>query len=152
MIKVEKSGGTIDIDLEAENSTIFVDEMHITNMIFNLMDNAVKYRREDVPLKLIARTRNEGDKVIISIEDNGIGIKKENLKKIFDRFYRVPTGNVHNVKGFGLGLAYVHKVVEDHNGSIRADSGSANKGTTFIITLPTIKMQRKDNSLASKNR
>jgi two-component system phosphate regulon sensor histidine kinase PhoR len=139
MIKVEKSGGTIDIDLNAEKSTIFADEMHITNMIFNLMDNAVKYRREEVPLKLIARTRNEGDKVIISIEDNGIGIKKENLKKIFDKFYRIPTGNVHNVKGFGLGLTYVRKIVEDHNGSIRAENGHGNKGTTFIITLPVIK-------------
>jgi two-component system phosphate regulon sensor histidine kinase PhoR len=148
-IKVEKSGGTIDIDLNAENSTIFADEMHITNMIFNLMDNAVKYRREDVPLKLTAHTRNEGEKVIISIEDNGIGIKKENLKKIFERFYRVPTGNVHNVKGFGLGLAYVRKVVEDHNGTIRAENGYGNKGTAFIITLPTIKMQGKDNRLAS---
>jgi signal transduction histidine kinase len=138
-IKVEKSGGEIDIDLGAENSAIFADEMHITNMLFNLMDNAVKYRREQVPLRLMARTRNEGDKVIISIEDNGIGIKKENLKKVFDRFYRVPTGNVHNVKGFGLGLAYVRKVAEDHKGSIYAENGIGNIGTTFIITLPTIK-------------
>jgi signal transduction histidine kinase len=138
-IKVVKSGGTIDIDLGAENSTIYADEMHITNMLFNLMDNAVKYRRDAVPLQLIARTRNEGDKVIISLEDNGIGIKKENLKKVFDRFYRVPTGNIHNVKGFGLGLAYVRKVVDDHFGSIRAENGHGNIGTTFIITLPTIK-------------
>jgi two-component system phosphate regulon sensor histidine kinase PhoR len=138
-IKVEKSGGTIDIDLQAEKSTILADEMHITNMLFNLMDNAVKYRREKVPLLLMARTRNEGEKVIILIEDNGIGVKKENLKKIFDRFYRVPTGNVHNVKGFGLGLAYVRKVAEDHKGSIRAENGLGNIGTTFIITLPTIK-------------
>jgi two-component system phosphate regulon sensor histidine kinase PhoR len=138
-IKVEKSGGTIDIDLQAENSAILADEMHITNMLFNLMDNAVKYRREEVPLCLIARTRNEGDKVIISIEDNGIGIKKENLKKVFDRFYRVPTGNIHNVKGFGLGLAYVRKVAEDLRGTIRAENGLGNIGTAFIITLPTIK-------------
>jgi two-component system phosphate regulon sensor histidine kinase PhoR len=138
-IKVEKSGGTIDIDLQAENSTIQADEMHITNMLFNLMDNAVKYRREGVPLRLMTRTRNEGEKVIISVEDNGIGIRKENLKKVFDRFYRVPTGNVHNVKGFGLGLAYVRKVAEDHKGSIRAENGLGNIGTTFIITLPTIK-------------
>jgi two-component system phosphate regulon sensor histidine kinase PhoR len=138
-IKVEKSGGTIDIDLQAEDSTIRADEMHITNMIFNLMDNAVKYKREDVPLELMIRTRNEGDRIIINIEDNGIGIKKENLKKVFDRFYRVPTGNVHNVKGFGLGLAYVRKVVEDHKGTIRAENGHGNTGTAFIITLPTIK-------------
>ncbi|MDR1525569.1 MAG: HAMP domain-containing histidine kinase, partial [Tannerella sp.] len=135
-IKVEKSGGTIDIDLQAEDSAIQADEMHITNMLFNLMDNAVKYRRERVPLRLMIRTRNEGEKVIISVEDNGIGIKKENLKKVFDRFYRVPTGNVHNVKGFGLGLAYVRKVAEDHKGSIRAENGLGNIGTTFIITLP----------------
>ena len=137
-LKVEKIGGMIDVDLSAEQSTIYADEMHITNMLFNLLDNAVKYRRESVPLSLMARTRNEGDKVIISIEDNGIGIKKENLKKVFDRFYRVPTGNVHNVKGFGLGLAYVRKVAEDHHGSIRAENGAGNIGTTFIITLPTI--------------
>ena len=138
-LKVEKSGGTIDIDLQAENSALYADEMHITNMLFNLLDNAVKYRREEVPLRLMVRTHNEGDKVIISIEDNGIGVKKENLKKVFDRFYRVPTGNVHNVKGFGLGLAYVRKVAEDHKGSIRAENGIGNIGTTFIITLPTIK-------------
>jgi len=138
-IKVEKSGGTIEVDLAAENSTIYADEMHITNMLFNLMDNAVKYRRENVALHLMARTRNDNDKVIISIEDNGIGMKKENLKKVFDRFYRVPTGNVHNVKGFGLGLAYVRKVAEDHHGLIRAENGPKNIGTTFIITLPTIK-------------
>jgi signal transduction histidine kinase len=142
-LKVKQVGGTLDIDLRAENSTIFGDEMHITNMLFNLMDNAVKYRRESAPLRLLARTRNEGndgEKVIIAIEDNGIGVKKENLKKIFDRFYRVPTGNIHNVKGFGLGLAYVRKVVEDHQGSIRAENGLGNIGTTFIITLPTIKI------------
>ena len=137
-IKVEKSGGTLDIDLEADHSAIYADEMHITNMLFNLMDNAVKYRRETVPLRLVVRTRNEGEKVLIAIEDNGIGIKKENLKKIFDRFYRVPTGNIHNVKGFGLGLAYVRKVAEDHQGSIRAENGPGNIGTTFIISLPTI--------------
>ena len=137
-IKVEKSGGTIDIDLEADNSTIYADEMHITNMLFNLMDNAVKYRRESVPLRLMVRTRNDSDKVLIAVEDNGIGIKKENLKKIFDRFYRVPTGNIHNVKGFGLGLAYVRKVAEDHHGAIRAENGPGNIGTSFIISLPTI--------------
>ena len=95
-----------------------------------LCDNAVKYRREEVPLRLMARTRNEGDKVIISVEDNGIGIKKENLKKVFDRFYRVPTGNVHNVKGFGLGLAYVRKVAEDNKGSIYETRSFINAFTT----------------------
>ena len=138
-LKVEKYGGTLDIDLQAEDSTIYVDEMHITNVLFNLMDNAVKYRRPEVPLQLMARTWNENGKLMISIEDNGIGIKKEYLKKVFDRFFRVPTGNKHDVKGFGLGLAYVRKIIEDHKGSIRAESGNGNIGTKFIITLPLIK-------------
>jgi signal transduction histidine kinase len=138
-LKVEKYGGTIDIDLQAVDSTIYVDEMHITNVFFNLLDNAIKYRRQEVPLTLMCRTWNENGKLLISIEDNGIGIKKEYLKKIFDRFFRVPTGNVHDVKGFGLGLAYVRKIIEDHKGSIRAESGSDNIGTKFIITLPLIK-------------
>ena len=113
--------------------------MHITNVLFNLMDNAVKYRRPEVPLTLMARTWNENGKLLISVEDNGIGIKKEYLKKVFDRFFRVPTGNVHDVKGFGLGLAYVRKIIEDHEGTIRAERGAGNIGTKFIITLPLIK-------------
>ncbi|MDH6358854.1 HAMP domain-containing sensor histidine kinase [Parabacteroides sp. PF5-9] len=138
-LKVEKYGGTIDIDLRAIDSNIYADEMHITNVLFNLMDNAVKYRRTEAPLKLMARTWNDGGKLLLSVEDNGIGIKKEHLKKVFDRFYRIPTGNVHDVKGFGLGLAYVRKIVEDHSGTIRAENGSGNIGTKFIITLPLIK-------------
>jgi len=141
-LKVEKYGGSIDIDLLAEDSTVYADEMHLTNVLFNLLDNAVKYRREDVPLALMARTRNDNNKLYISIEDNGIGIKKEHLKKIFDRFYRIPTGNVHDVKGFGLGLAYVRKIIEDHGGTIRAEQQSDGiTGTKFIITLPLIKKQ-----------
>ena len=111
------------------------DEMHFTNVIFNLMDNAVKYKRDDVPLKLSVRTWNEPGKLLISIADNGIGIKKEDLKKIFEKFYRVHTGNRHDVKGFGLGLAYVKKVILSHKGTIRAESELGN-GTKFIITLP----------------
>lgn len=138
VLKVEKYGGTLDIDLEADESTIYVDEMHFTNVLFNLMDNAVKYRKPEVPLKLMARTWNENGKLFISVEDNGIGIKKEYLKKVFDRFFRAPSGNVHDVKGFGLGLAYVRKIVEDHNGAIKAES-ELNMGTKFIISLPLIK-------------
>ena len=99
VLKVEKYDGSLDIDLQATDSSIYVDEMHITNVLFNLMDNAVKYRRPEVPLTLMARTWNENGKLLISVEDNGIGIKKEYLKKVFDRFFRVPTGNVHDVKG-----------------------------------------------------
>ena len=138
VLRVEKIGGTLDVDLEALDSTIYVDEMHLTNVLFNLMENAVKYRKEDVPLKLDARTYNEGDKILISIRDNGVGIKKENLKKIFERFYRVHTGNRHDVKGFGLGLAYVKKIIDDHNGYIRVES-EYGVGTIFSITLPYIR-------------
>jgi Signal transduction histidine kinase len=137
-LKVEKYGGTIETCLDAENAWVMIDEMHFTNVIFNLLDNAVKYAKEDEPLKLIVKTKNDGDKLEIAIQDNGIGIKKENLKKIFEKFYRVPTGNLHNVKGFGLGLAYVMKIVRDHKGSIRAES-EYHVGTKFIITLPLIK-------------
>ena len=136
-LKVEKNGGTIITHLEAEDATIFADEMHITNVMFNIMDNAVKYKRAEEPLRLTIHTWNEGDKLHLSIQDNGIGIKKENLKRVFDRFYRVHTGNLHNVKGFGLGLAYVKKVIQDHHGSIRAES-ELGVGTKFIIVLPLL--------------
>ena len=137
-LKVEKYNGSLDAELNAEDPIIFVDEMHFTNVIFNLLDNAVKYRKPDGELRLKIRTWNEANKLHISIEDNGIGIKKENLKKIFDKFYRVHTGNLHDVKGFGLGLAYVKKIIVDHKGTIRAES-ELNVGTKFIIVLPLFK-------------
>ena len=137
-LKVEKYNGTIEIDLDAANPWIFVDEMHVTNVVFNLLDNAVKYRKPDGDMVLKVRTWNESGKLMLSIQDNGIGIKKENLKKIFDKFYRVHTGNLHDVKGFGLGLAYVKKIIEDHKGTIRAES-ELNVGTKFIIVLPLLK-------------
>lgn len=134
-LKVENIGGTIDASFETEDPFAMADEMHFTNVIFNLMDNAVKYKRADVPLHLEVRTWNEPGKLMISVADNGIGIKKDDLKKIFDRFYRVHTGNRHDVKGFGLGLAYVKKVIVNHKGTIKAESELGN-GTKFIITLP----------------
>ncbi len=137
-IKVENFGGKIITDIRAANPFATIDEMHFTNVIFNLLDNAVKYKQENEPLLLQVKTWNESDKLMISIQDNGIGIKKDDLKKIFDKFYRVSTGNLHNVKGFGLGLAYVKKIVEDHKGTIRAES-ELKIGTKFIITLPQIK-------------
>ena len=136
-LKVEKNGGTIITHLEAEDPMIYADEMHITNVVFNLMDNAVKYKNDNEALRLTIHTWNEHDKFCLSIQDNGIGIKKENLKRVFDRFYRVHTGNLHNVKGFGLGLAYVKKVIQDHHGSIRAES-EYGVGTKFIIVLPLL--------------
>ena len=134
-IKVSKFGGNLDIDLQATDSIISADKMHFTNVLFNLLDNAVKYRQENLDLELMVRTWNNGNKIYISIEDNGIGIKKEYVKKVFDRFYRVSTGNRHDVKGFGLGLAYVKKIIEDHKGTIKAES-DLGKGTKFIISLP----------------
>lgn len=134
-VKVNQNGGTITSNLEAKDPFIYVDEMHFTNVVFNLMDNAMKYKRPDVPMSLEVRTWNSGDNFMLSIKDNGVGISKDNLKKIFDKFYRVHTGNVHDVKGFGLGLAYVKQIVRAHRGSIRAESG-VGVGTTFIIVLP----------------
>ncbi|WP_300729900.1 sensor histidine kinase KdpD [uncultured Bacteroides sp.] len=137
-LKVENCNGTLDVALDADDPFIYVDEMHFTNVIFNLLDNALKYKKPDVNINLKVRTWNESGKLHISIEDNGIGIKKENLKKIFEKFYRVHTGNLHDVKGFGLGLAYVKKIVTDHKGTIRAES-ELNVGTKFIIILPLFK-------------
>lgn len=138
-LKVEKYGGNIEANLESEDPIINVDKMHFTNVIFNLLDNAIKYRREDEPLRLSVTTSNPNDDNIkIVVEDNGIGIKREDLKKIFEKFYRVSTGNRHDVKGFGLGLAYVHKMVTIFGGTIKAES-EVNKGTKFIIILPLLK-------------
>ena len=137
-LKAEKNNGSITSELDAHCPWIFVDEMHFTNVIFNLLDNAVKYKKPEGELRLHVKTWNESDKLYVSIQDNGIGIKKENLKKIFDKFYRVHTGNRHDVKGFGLGLAYVKKIIQDHKGVIRAES-ELNVGTKFIIVLPTLK-------------
>ena len=134
-VKVEQNGGKITWQLDAADPFVYVDEMHFTNVVFNLMDNAVKYRRADVPLELEVRTWNHNDNFMLSIKDNGIGIRREDLKKIFDKFYRVHTGNVHDVKGFGLGLAYVKQIVQALKGSIRAES-EPGVGTKFIIVLP----------------
>ena len=134
-VKVEQNGGVITSKFDANDPYIFVDEMHFTNVVFNIMDNAMKYKRHDVPLSLEVCTKNVGDKFVLTIKDNGIGISRDNLKRIFDKFYRVHTGNVHDVKGFGLGLAYVKQMVKAHRGSIRAES-EVGVGTTFVIVLP----------------
>ena len=135
---MEHTGGKIYTDIEAVNSKIYVDEMHFQNVIFNLMDNAVKYRNTDKPLDIYLKTWNDDEHLYLSVRDTGIGIKKENLKKIFEKFYRVHTGNRHDAKGFGLGLAYVKKIIDLHKGEIRVDS-EYGKGTCFVITLPVIK-------------
>ena len=136
-LRVQHTGGLINIEIEAVDSAIYVDEVHFQNAITNLMDNAVKYRKPDQPINIHIRTWNEGGRLFCSIADDGLGIKKENLKKIFDKFYRVHTGNVHDVKGFGLGLAYVKKIINLHEGEIRCESDYG-KGTKFIISLPVL--------------
>ena len=139
-LKVERYGGKISSHLDAINAIVNVDEMHFTNVIFNLLDNAVKYRKEDEPLNLTVCTRDiPNERIEIVISDNGIGIKKEDLKKIFEKFYRVSTGNRHDVKGFGLGLAYVKKMILVLGGDIKVES-EPGQGTKFIITLPLLKL------------
>lgn len=135
-LKVKSKDGQITSKISATNDLALIDEVHFTNVIFNLLDNALKYC-DKAPL-LTIETWNEKDNYIISIEDNGIGMAKEDLKRIFEKFYRVSTGNLHNVKGFGLGLAYVKKIVAEHRGTIKVES-ELNIGTKFTITIPTLK-------------
>ena len=125
--------GTIQLDLNAEIDEIEADEVHITNVIFNLIDNAIKYSNKEIVIKI--RTYMIKKQIFIEVEDHGLGIKKDNQRIIFDKFYRVPTGNIHNVKGFGLGLYYVKLIIEEHEGSIEVKS-TLGKGTTFTICLP----------------
>ena len=133
-LQVENKEGNISTELNAERPAIEGDRIHVTNIVFNLIDNALKY--SNAKPEIIISTRNDNEGVFISVADNGIGISKENQKRIFDTMYRVPTGNVHNVKGFGLGLSYVKAVVEKHGGSISVTS-ELDKGSTFTIYLPS---------------
>jgi two-component system phosphate regulon sensor histidine kinase PhoR len=135
-LRVKNKNGLLETETNAENPVIKGDEVHITNVIFNLLDNAMKYSKEIPEIKVT--TENRKDLVVISVQDKGIGISKEHHTQIFDRFFRVPTGNIHNVKGFGLGLSYVKKIVDSHNGTIKVDS-ALNKGTKFSIFFPQIK-------------
>ena len=135
-LQVEEKQGKIDIRLEAEDDLIMADEVHFTNLINNLLDNAVKYSKEY--LLIILSTQNSGNQLKIRIEDNGIGMNKETLHRIFEKFYRAHTGNVHNVKGFGLGLSYVKTMVNAHHGNIKAES-VLGRGSTFIVSIPLIR-------------
>jgi ATPase/histidine kinase/DNA gyrase B/HSP90 domain protein len=136
-LRVEHTGGKVFTEISAIDSMIYVDEMHFQNVIFNLLDNAVKYAKADQPLNVYLKTWNTNEHLYLTIRDTGQGIKKDNLKKIFDKFYRVHTGNRHDVKGFGLGLAYVKRMVDLHEGEIRVDS-EYGKGTKFTIILPVL--------------
>ena len=107
--------------------------MHITNVLFNLLDNAVKYSKDEP--RIVISTELKDEYLVVSVKDHGIGIQSEYVGQIFERFYRVPTGNVHDVKGFGLGLSYVKKIVDSHHGKIKVES-APNKGTKFMIYFP----------------
>ena len=131
--QLEELGGTIQLELNADNPILNTDQVHITNIVNNLVDNAIKYC-DKTPEIIIFSTNLKG-KISITIKDNGKGISRENLKHIFDKFYRVPTGNLHDVKGFGLGLFYVKTIIEELGGTISVKS-ILGKGSEFTISLP----------------
>lgn len=134
-LKVERQGGSLSANLDAIDSDVNVDEMQFTNVIHNLLENALKYMREDVEPDLSVTTTDNHGQLEIRVADNGIGIHREDQKRIFDKFYRVSTGNRHDVKGFGLGLAYVKKMIDAFHGTIGVES-EPGVGSTFIIKLP----------------
>ncbi len=134
-IQIENKQGSIKLNLDAHEHVIMGDKSHLTNALCNLVDNAIKYSKTKPELSI--QTFNSGQDLIIVISDKGIGIEKEYHKKVFDKFFRVPTGDVHDVKGFGLGLAYIKKIVELHEGSIELQS-EKDKGTTFTIRIPHV--------------
>ena len=133
LLQMDKRGGKLEFLPEADQSIVTGDPMHLTNVVSNLMENAMKYTSRNPEITI--STLNENNSLVVSVEDNGIGISKEDQKRIFDKFYRVPTGNVHNVKGFGLGLSYVKLIVDEHGGNIKIKS-EFNKGSRFDIHLP----------------
>lgn len=135
-LPVEEKNGQLEIRLDAKNDLIMADEVHFINFVNNLLDNAVKYSKENPVIKL--STFNAGNQFKIKIEDNGIGMNKETVGRVFEKFYRAHTGNIHNVKGFGLGLSYVKTMVEAHKGTIKAES-TLGKGSCFTISLPLAK-------------
>ncbi|MBN2613807.1 MAG: HAMP domain-containing histidine kinase [Bacteroidales bacterium] len=132
-IQVKHKEGAITPALTATNYTIQADQVHITNVFSNLLDNAIKYCEVNPDIKI--SSRNENGHLIVEVKDNGIGMNRQELKKIFEKFYRIPTGNIHTVKGFGLGLSYVKKIVDEHKGHIDVES-QPYEGSTFKIYLP----------------
>lgn len=132
-MQFHKQRAKVDMQLDASNPNLMADRIHLTNVLFNLIDNAMKYAQENP--KVVLKTSQTPDGLILEIADNGIGIAKEHLGKVFERLYRVPTGNVHNVKGFGLGLSYVKNVIERHGGSVHIAS-RLGEGTTLKLFLP----------------
>ncbi|HEY1056396.1 MAG TPA: HAMP domain-containing sensor histidine kinase [Emticicia sp.] len=131
-LQFEKCQASVNFDLFGKTFTIIGDSIHLTNVVYNLLENALKYSK-DPQINVVLQENEEN--LQLSIEDNGMGIEEEFLPKIFDKFFRVPTGNVHNIKGYGLGLSYVKNVIERHNGTIEVNS-RVGEGSTFIMRLP----------------
>ena len=134
-LQMDERKGKLVIEPEAQNDLIEGDDVHITNMLSNLVDNAIKYSKEDVPPVITISTMNYGKYLRVRLEDNGIGMNKETVSRIFEKFYRAHTGNIHNVKGFGLGLSYVRTMVDAHHGKIKVESVPG-KGSVFTVDLP----------------
>ncbi len=132
-LQIEQRGGELDLAFDAENEVVEADELHLTNILYNLVDNAIKYSPEQPNLSIHTRSLPEG--VSISVSDHGVGMTREQINRIFETFYRVPTGNRHDVKGFGLGLSYVKKMMDEHHGQIRVTS-QLGKGSTFEVIFP----------------
>ena len=132
-MQFHKQGAKVELELNASNPNLVGDKIHLTNILFNVIDNAMKYAKEDP--HVVIRTAQTPDGLSLDIQDNGVGIAREHLGKVFERLYRVPTGNVHDVKGFGLGLSYVKNVIERHGGTVNLTS-RLGEGTTFTFTLP----------------
>ena len=137
-LQLQHKHGKATLNLNATNDLIEADEVHFTNLISNLIDNAIKYSKDNQDLCLKISTQNTNKFLQIKLEDNGIGMSKESQRRIFEKFYRAHTGNIHNVKGFGLGLSYVKTMIDAHNGKIKVDS-TLGKGTIFTIDLPLAK-------------
>ncbi len=132
-LQIKDKEGRVELHFEAKNDMIIADENHFTNLLSNLIDNAIKYSRENLLLRI--STSNHGSFLQIKIQDNGIGMNKETTKRIFEKFYRAHTGNIHNVKGFGLGMSYVKTVIDVHKGRIKVDS-TLGKGSCFTVEVP----------------
>ncbi|MDE3125025.1 MAG: HAMP domain-containing histidine kinase [Bacteroidota bacterium] len=132
-LQLKEKDAKVLLQLNAKNDLLVADEVHFSNLLSNLIDNAIKYSQEQLEIKIT--THNTSKYLFIMIEDNGIGMSKETIKRVFEKFYRAHTGNVHNVKGFGLGMSYVKTVIDAHKGKIKVDS-TLGKGTTFTIEMP----------------
>ncbi|GAB3931552.1 sensor histidine kinase [Larkinella terrae] len=132
-LQIEQKEGEVHLDFEAADEIVEADEVHLSNILYNLLDNAIKYSPEKPDITI--QTRNVENGISVTVSDHGIGMTKDQVGRIFEKFYRVPTGNLHDVKGFGLGLSYVKKMVEEHHGSIRVDS-QLGKGSSFEVILP----------------